>query len=68
MPLPTTGVIVSTTVGSSSLDVGGVEPPSKRAHAWSFLPVSSWYACGTRCILFLLPTYFDPEVLKNLVP
>jgi hypothetical protein len=28
-------------VGLSSLGSGGAEPPSKRAHPWSFLPVSS---------------------------
>jgi hypothetical protein len=30
--------------GLSSLGTRGVEPLSKKARPWSFLPVSSWYA------------------------
>jgi hypothetical protein len=46
----------SATVGSSLLDSSGVEPPSKRAHPWSFLPSSSRYARGANfcCMPFLL--------------
>jgi hypothetical protein len=43
---PIAGAIVHVAVGSSSLDGGGAEPPSKRARPWSFLPASTRYVCG----------------------
>jgi hypothetical protein len=49
VPLPplVAGAVASVTVGLSLLGGGGVEPPFKRAHPWSFLPSSSQYLCGT---------------------
>jgi hypothetical protein len=49
VPLPplVAGVVASVTAGPSSSGGGGAEPPLKRAHPWSFLPLSSWYTHGT---------------------
>jgi hypothetical protein len=38
--------VVPTAAGSSSLDAGDVEPPSKSARLWSFLLTSTQYVCG----------------------
>jgi hypothetical protein len=43
---PITEVVVPAAAGSSSLDGGGAEPPSKRAHPLSFLSASTRYVCG----------------------
>jgi hypothetical protein len=48
-PSSSTGVVAYVMAGPSSLDVGGVDPSSKRARPWSFLPVSSRYAYGVDC-------------------
>jgi hypothetical protein len=54
-----TGAIVPAAAGSSSLDGGGVEPLSKKACPWSFLPKSTRYMCGAefRGMSFLLPAF-----------
>jgi hypothetical protein len=48
VPLPplVAGAATSMAAGSSSLGGGGAEPPFKRAHPWSFLPLSSRYVRG----------------------
>jgi hypothetical protein len=59
---PIAGAIVHVAVGSSSSDDGGVEPPSKRAHPWSFLLASTRYVCGAKFhgMSFPLPTFWIP--------
>jgi hypothetical protein len=41
-----TRVATAMMAGPSLSSSGGVEPPSKRSHPWSFLPVSSQYVHG----------------------
>jgi hypothetical protein len=55
------------TVGLSLSGVRGVEPSSKRAHPWSSLPMSSWYACGDNfpCTVFLLLVFLFPNLKKG---
>jgi hypothetical protein len=43
-PLLAAGTVAPMMAGPTSPGTGGAEPSSKRALAWSFLPVSSWYA------------------------
>jgi hypothetical protein len=38
-----TGAATVVMVGPSSSGLGGAESPAKKAHPWSFLPVSSQY-------------------------
>jgi hypothetical protein len=59
---PIAMAVEPTAVGSSSLDGGGVEPPSKRARPWSFLPASTWCVCGVEShgMLFLLLMFQIP--------
>jgi hypothetical protein len=54
--------LASLAAGSSSLDGGGVEPPSKRARPWSFLLASTRYMCGAkfRGMPFPLPAFQIP--------
>jgi hypothetical protein len=51
---------VSAAAGSSSSDGGSVESPFKRAHLWSYLPMSTWYVCGAkfRDMSFLLRAFW----------
>jgi hypothetical protein len=46
LPLQTARAATSMIVQPSSSDSGGEDPPSKRAHPWSFLSASSRYAHG----------------------
>jgi hypothetical protein len=48
------GAVAAMVAGLSLLGTRGVEPSSKKAHTWSFLPVSSWYALGVGRLLTLL--------------
>jgi hypothetical protein len=41
--------ITAVMAGPSSSGFGGAEPPAKKAHPRSFLPVSSRYACDDVC-------------------
>jgi hypothetical protein len=43
---PTVRVVVVMMVGPSSSGSGGVKPPFKKAHTWSFFLVSSLYVHG----------------------
>jgi hypothetical protein len=60
---PITGAVVPVATGSSSLDSGGVKPPSKRSHPWSFLLASTWYVCVAEfhATLFPLPAFWIPR-------
>jgi hypothetical protein len=48
---PTTGVATDMTAEPSSSSHMGAEPRPKKAHLWSFLWVSYWYACEVVCCL-----------------
>jgi hypothetical protein len=52
---PATGVAMGVMAWLSSSGSEGVEPPSKKAHPWSFLSVSPRYAHGITCRLIPLP-------------
>jgi hypothetical protein len=68
---PIAGANVPATAGSSLSDGGGVEPLSKRARPWSFIPASTRYVCGveSRGMLLLLPAFqilgFEGSIVLN---
>jgi hypothetical protein len=60
--------VVPTAAGSSSLDAGDVEPPSKSARLWSFLLTSTQYVCGAEfCgMSFPLPAFWISGFQVNI--
>jgi hypothetical protein len=56
-----TGDATTMTARPFLLNPGGVEPMSKKAYPWSFLRVSSLYACGiVYCLCKSCFSYFYP--------